>query len=116
MSTSSVVAGAIAFVGPSQVSTLEGFSYLLVKTVHGGSATVRTTGPDSDDTSPEFEIKLSVLRHRIVSESESELWPGSYVGHPIAFIQPSGASTDQWAYGLVTGYNMDSDIASLHIR
>ncbi|EGZ29300.1 hypothetical protein PHYSODRAFT_471632, partial [Phytophthora sojae] len=40
-------------------------------------------------------MKTSVLRHRIVDEAETELWPGSYVGHPIAFVQPSGDSINQ---------------------
>ncbi|OWY93021.1 hypothetical protein PHMEG_00037731 [Phytophthora megakarya] len=68
------------------------------------------------DESPEFDVKVSTLRHRIVSDDETEHWPGSYVGHPITFVQASGEATDQWAYGLVTGYSMVAKLARLHVR
>ncbi|KAE8985848.1 hypothetical protein PF004_g20312 [Phytophthora fragariae] len=83
--------------------------------VQGTCALVKKTGPDANDEEPEFEVKLAVLRHRIVGSIESDLWPGSYVGHPIAFIQPAGVAVDQWAYGLVTGYTMQSKVAQLHV-
>ncbi|KAJ8557053.1 hypothetical protein ON010_g8910 [Phytophthora cinnamomi] len=113
MSTSQVIAGAIAFVGPA---SRECFSYLSVIKVQGSSALVRITGPDASDSSPEFDIKTSIIRHRIVDEAETELWPGSYVGHQIAFVQPARDSIDQWTYGHVTGYNKDGGSANLHIR
>ncbi|KAE9185160.1 hypothetical protein PF005_g21373 [Phytophthora fragariae] len=83
--------------------------------VQGTCALVKKTGPDANDEEPEFEVKLAVLRHRIVGSIESDLWPGSYVGHPIAFIQPAGVAVDLWAYGLVTGYTMQSKVAQLHV-
>ncbi|KAJ8520441.1 hypothetical protein ON010_g17942 [Phytophthora cinnamomi] len=94
MTTSYVIPGALAFVGPPHVSILEGFTYLSVIQVQGSSAIVKKAGPDAGDSEPEFEVKVSVLRHRIVEPMESELWPGSYVGHPIAFIQTTGVSCD----------------------
>ncbi|ETP18168.1 hypothetical protein F441_07576 [Phytophthora nicotianae CJ01A1] len=111
---SSVTPGALAFVGPPHLPSLEGFSYLSIVRVQGNSAIVRKTGPDTSDDGPEFDVKLAVLRHRIVESVEAELWPGSYVGHPIAFVQSAGDSSDQWAYGLVTGYSMQDHTAQLH--
>ncbi|ETP24619.1 hypothetical protein F441_02428 [Phytophthora nicotianae CJ01A1] len=115
MATSSVTPGALAFVGPPHLPSPEGFSYLSIVRVQGNSAIVRKTGPDTSDDGPEFDVKLAVLRHRIVESVEAELWPGSYVGHPIAFVQSAGDSSDQWAYGLVTGYSMQDHIAQLHV-
>ncbi|ETO77156.1 hypothetical protein F444_07613 [Phytophthora nicotianae P1976] len=114
MATSSVTPGALAFVGPPHLPSLEGFSYLSIVRVQGNSAIVRKTGPDTSDDGPEFDVKLAVLRHRIVESVEAELWPGSYVGHPIAFVQSAGDSSDQWAYGHVTGYSMQDHTAQLH--
>ncbi|ETN10476.1 hypothetical protein PPTG_10607 [Phytophthora nicotianae INRA-310] len=116
MAMSSVTPGALAFVGPPHLPSLEGFSYLSIVRVQGNSAIVRKTGPDTSDDGPEFDVKLAVLRHRIVESVEAELWPGSYVGHPIAFVQSAGDSSDQWAYGLVTGYSMQDHTAQLHVR
>ncbi|EGZ30018.1 hypothetical protein PHYSODRAFT_374831, partial [Phytophthora sojae] len=43
---------------------------------------------------------------RVVDAAEAELWPGDYVGQPVAFVQPSGPSIGQWAYGVVIRYEM----------
>ncbi|KAE8981572.1 hypothetical protein PF011_g21965 [Phytophthora fragariae] len=116
MTTPSVTAGRIAFVGPAHVPALEGFMYLLIVKVHGTLATVRQTGPDSSEETPEYDVKVAILRHRLAHGEEAELWPGSYVGHPIAFAQTRGEDSDQWAYGLVTGYSMQDKAALLHVR
>lgn len=79
-------------------------------------AVVKKTGLDASDEEPEFDVKVAVLRYRIVEPTESELWPGYYVGHSIAFVQPAGDSSDQWAYGLVTGYTRQSQLVQLHVR
>ncbi|RLN84618.1 hypothetical protein BBJ28_00023092, partial [Nothophytophthora sp. Chile5] len=59
---------------------------------------------------------VDALRVRLVSDSETELWPGSFVGQPIAFVHPSGVNVDKWDYGLVTGYTMRNEKATLHVR
>eukprot|EP00644_Phytophthora_capsici_P014397 jgi/Phyca11/99312/e_gw1.3.722.1 len=115
MSTTSVSAGAIAFLGPAHVPSLDGFTYVRVTKVQGGSATVRKTGPDDNEENPEFDVKASILRHRIVDTNETELWPGSYVGQPIAFVQSEGVTSDRWDYGLVSGYSMQDNTAILHL-
>ncbi|ETP11316.1 hypothetical protein F441_13161 [Phytophthora nicotianae CJ01A1] len=99
MPTGLVSAGDIAFVGPSHLPSLDGFSYILVTKVHGNTATVRKTGPEDNEESPEFDAKTSILRHRIVNAAETELWPGSYVGHPITFVQSGDETSDLWEYG-----------------
>ncbi|KAE9244423.1 hypothetical protein PF002_g7768 [Phytophthora fragariae] len=114
--TPSVADGRIAFVGPAHVPDLEGFTSLLIVKVHGTSATVQKTGPDSSEETPEFEVKIATLRHRLVRGEEAELWPGSYVGHPIAFVQTRGEDSEPWTYGLVTGYSMQDKAALLHVR
>ncbi|GMF35403.1 unnamed protein product [Phytophthora lilii] len=101
---------------PPHVPTLEIFTYLVVLSVHGSTATVRKTGPDGSADNPEFDVKTAILHHRVVDESGTDLWPGSYVGHPIAFELPSGPASGQWAYGIVTGYNMRGNTPFLHVR
>ncbi|ETP19849.1 hypothetical protein F441_06302 [Phytophthora nicotianae CJ01A1] len=63
-------------------------SYILVTKVHGKTATVK----------------------------EAELWPGSYVGHPIAFAQSGDETSNLWGYGLVSGYSMEDNGPVLHVR
>ncbi|KAE9065345.1 hypothetical protein PF007_g28873, partial [Phytophthora fragariae] len=101
------------FVGPPHISALEGFTYVTVTKVQGTTATVQITGPDDTEESNEFEVKCATIRHRIVGADERELWPGSYVGHPIAFVQPAGITCGQWGYGLVSGYIMQNGAAVL---
>jgi hypothetical protein len=115
MQNAGITEGTLAFVGPTHVRGLEGFTYLSVVRIHGTTAIVRKTGPDASQDSPEFDVKVSILRHRVVESTESDLWPGSYVGHPIAFVQPAGPTSDQWEYGLVTGYGMHGNDAYLHV-
>ncbi|POM76598.1 Hypothetical protein PHPALM_6139 [Phytophthora palmivora] len=50
----------------------------------------------------------------VVDASEADLWSGSYVGHPIAFVHQTGPDNDQWAYGVVTSYHMRGTAAFLH--
>ncbi|OWZ07806.1 hypothetical protein PHMEG_00019766 [Phytophthora megakarya] len=114
-----ITVGDIAFVGPTHVPSLDNFTYVRITKIHGTSATVRCTGPDSAEESAEFNVKVSTLCHRIVSDDETEHWPRSYVDHPIEFIQASGEACDrasgegcdQWAYGLVNGYSMVAKLA-----
>ncbi|KAF4138640.1 hypothetical protein GN958_ATG12145 [Phytophthora infestans] len=83
--------------------------YLLVVKIQGAIVLVCKTGPDVSDTNPEIEVKVATLRHRIVSEEESKLWPDSYA-------EPTGHFIDQWAYGLVAGYTMHDGKTELHLR
>ncbi|OWZ16812.1 hypothetical protein PHMEG_0009343 [Phytophthora megakarya] len=86
------------------------------KVISGNLAVVKKVGPDDSDEEPEHEVKVTILRHRVVDQGESDLYPGSYVGHPIAFVQPAGDTSNQWAYGLVTGYSIQNKTALLSIR
>ncbi|RLN94760.1 hypothetical protein BBJ28_00005286 [Nothophytophthora sp. Chile5] len=112
--SSSIVTGSLAFIGPAHVPGLPQFTYVRVDRVEGKTAIVRVVGPDTDDAH-EIEIPAATLTARVVGQSESELWPGSYVGHPVAFIHPLGTSTGQWAYGVVTGYSLQHDGSQLSI-
>jgi hypothetical protein len=116
MQNASVTTGAIAFIAPPHISALEGFTYVTVTKVQGATATVKKTGPDDSEEATEFDIKCATIRHRIVGADEGELWPGSYVGHPIAFVQPAGNTCGQWTYGLVSGYTMQNGAAVLAVR
>lgn len=69
-----------------------------------------------DDENVDDKVEVSVLRCRQVTDEESGLWPGMFVGHPIAFIQPDGIGMDEWTFGLVTGYHMFKHQPWLHIR
>ncbi|OWZ20171.1 hypothetical protein PHMEG_0005455 [Phytophthora megakarya] len=39
---------------------------------------------------------MTILRYRVVDQGESDLYPGSYVGHPITFVQHAGDAINQW--------------------
>ncbi|ETM00517.1 hypothetical protein L917_02768 [Phytophthora nicotianae] len=56
--------GDIAFVGPSHITQLSEFQYVEIVTIAATTATVK---------------------HRVVSPSERELWPGLLLAHPVAF-------------------------------
>ncbi|OWZ13804.1 hypothetical protein PHMEG_00012810 [Phytophthora megakarya] len=56
----------------------------------------------------ELTIPCSTLGMRMVDVSESILWPGSYLTHPVAFVLPGGPHAGQWAYG-VTRYEVNTD-------
>ncbi|OWZ06504.1 hypothetical protein PHMEG_00021234 [Phytophthora megakarya] len=116
MASRDIAAGALAFVGPPHVPSLDRYYYLTVVRVNGTTAVVRKAGPDTAVDDPQFDVKVAVLRHRVVDPTEAELWPGSYVGHPIAFVQPAGDDYDLWAYGLVTSYSVKDESTQLHVR
>ncbi|KAJ8533376.1 hypothetical protein ON010_g13879 [Phytophthora cinnamomi] len=65
----------------------------------------RTTQNDGDA----FMVPVATLRRGDVDASETNLWMGSYVAHPIAFVQPSGPHEGQWAYGAVTRYQVNTE-------
>ncbi|ETO84497.1 hypothetical protein F444_01604, partial [Phytophthora nicotianae P1976] len=78
-------------------------------------AVVKAVGPETDGDEQEIEVPGSILEHRVVDASEADLWPGDYVGHPVAFIQPSGPSTGQWAYGVGIRYDVSPSGTSLSV-
>ncbi|EGZ27476.1 hypothetical protein PHYSODRAFT_470299 [Phytophthora sojae] len=106
MSPYAVSANSLAFIGPAHAPTLTEFCYVRVLHVEGDSATVRVVGPDAGEDGHELQLPVAAIDLRVVDAAEAELWPGDYVGQPVAFVQPSGPSTGQWAYGVVIRYEM----------
>lgn len=79
-------------------------------------ATVAMVGPDAaDDDGEEFTLEIATLQCRAALEDESSLWPGTYVGHPVAFVPSSGPHMDMWSYGVVTGYTHHESSTSLNV-
>ncbi|KAF4036767.1 hypothetical protein GN244_ATG11483 [Phytophthora infestans] len=115
MTQPAISPGSLAFLGPAQLPSLTEFRYGRVLSVDGSKATVAIVRLD-DDENVDDEVEVSVLRRRQVTDEESGLWPGMFVGHPIAFIQPDGIGMDEWTVGLVTGYHMFKHQPWLHIR
>ncbi|KAE9355943.1 hypothetical protein PR003_g2585 [Phytophthora rubi] len=111
-----VAAGALAFLGPPQVPGLTAFHYVRVSRLDGAQAIVTLIDPDGVDDDFDEPIDTEVIRRRLVEDAESTLWPGSYVGSPVAFVQPDGVTMDTRAYGVVTGYTMHADGPHLHLR
>ncbi|KAE9167938.1 hypothetical protein PF004_g28660 [Phytophthora fragariae] len=99
MTPAPIAVGALAFVGPAHIPGLTEFHYVRVTSVSGDSAHVALIDPDAADEVLSEEIETALLKRRAVSDDESALWPGTYVGHPIAFIQPDGLEMDLWAFG-----------------
>ncbi|KAE8965699.1 hypothetical protein PR003_g28915 [Phytophthora rubi] len=116
MTPAPIAVGALAFVGPAHIPGLTEFHYVRVTSVSGDSAHVALIDPDAADEVLSEEIETALLKRRAVSDDESALWPGTYVGHPIAFIQPDGPEMDLWAFGLVSGYSMTGATPWLHVR
>ncbi|KAE8899242.1 hypothetical protein PF005_g25465 [Phytophthora fragariae] len=102
--------------GPPHIAALSEFHYVRVTSISGDSARVAIIEPDAADEDFGEGIDIALLKRRVVSDDEGALWPGAYVGHPIAFIQPDGLSMDEWAFGLITGYSMKGSVPWLHVR
>ncbi|EGZ20484.1 hypothetical protein PHYSODRAFT_419527, partial [Phytophthora sojae] len=109
-------ANSLAFIGPAHAPTLTEFCYVRVLHVEGDSATVRVVGPDAGKDGHELQLPVAAIDLRVVDAAEAELWPGDYVGQPVAFVQPSGPSTGQWAYGVVIRYEMLAAGRSLSVQ
>ncbi|RLN06679.1 hypothetical protein BBJ28_00018255 [Nothophytophthora sp. Chile5] len=77
------------------------FHYVRVVCVDGSKAHVVLIDPDEDFSDA---IDTTVLHRRQVDESESDMWPGTFVGHPIAIVQQDGPAIDQWTFGLTPTY------------
>jgi hypothetical protein len=115
MASDRLPVNALAFIGPAHAADLSTFCYVRVRRIDGDVAAVRVVGPDVEDGGEELAIQVSTLELRLVDSSEATLWPGDYVGHPVAFIQASGPFTGQWAYGVATRYEMAPDGPSLSV-
>ncbi|KAE8958722.1 hypothetical protein PR003_g31998 [Phytophthora rubi] len=88
MVSSAIVPGALAFLGPAYLPALSEFRYVRVTAVQGNKAKVTLVNLDDDDDELDEEVDVSILKRRQVSDVESDMWPGMFVGHPIAFAQP----------------------------
>ncbi|KAE8896832.1 hypothetical protein PF005_g21074 [Phytophthora fragariae] len=116
MVASAIVPGALAFLGPAHLPALSEFRYVRVTAVQGNKAKVTLVNLDDNDEALDEEVDVSILKRRQVSDVESDLSPDMFVGHPIAFVQPEGASMDEWSFGVVTGYRMVRSTPWLHVR
>ncbi|KAE9008308.1 hypothetical protein PR001_g16727, partial [Phytophthora rubi] len=118
MTPPEVTVGALAFVVPTQVPVLTEFRYVRVVRLDGPKVYVKTIDPSEGggDEDVEDPLDAGVLRRRMVANNERVHWPGSFVGKPIAFIQPDGVDMDTWVYGVVTGYSIQGDDTRLHIQ
>ncbi|KAE8962376.1 hypothetical protein PR003_g26284 [Phytophthora rubi] len=118
MTPPEVTVGALAFVGPTQVPVFTEFRYVRVVHLDGPKVYVKTIDPSEGggDEDVEDPLDAGVLHRRMVANNERVHWPGSFVGKPIAFIQPDGVNMDTWVYGVVTGYSIQGDDTRLHIQ
>ncbi|TYZ57471.1 hypothetical protein PybrP1_006376 [[Pythium] brassicae (nom. inval.)] len=112
----SIGVGFLALLGPRQVPSLSSLQYVRVRAINGAVTTVVVVGPDViDANSEELTLKTAMVQRRAVLEDESSSWPGKYVGHPVAFVTPSGPHMDLWSYGAVTEYTQHESSTSLNI-
>ncbi|KAI9997544.1 hypothetical protein PInf_001454 [Phytophthora infestans] len=108
MNTSTITKGSLAFLGIPHAASMN--------RVDGAQVHVNIVDPGGLSDGEALEpIDLDVVKKRRVSDDEGKLLPGSYVGNPVAFIQPDGIKMDTWAYAIVVGYHMNAD-AVLHLR
>ncbi|KAE9344958.1 hypothetical protein PR003_g8200 [Phytophthora rubi] len=94
MISATVAIGSLVFLGPPQVPALNEFHYVRVSQVDGQTAHVSLIDPDGVDEDFSDAVETRVIRRRLVTNDESQLWPGGFVGHPVAFIQPDGLTMD----------------------
>jgi len=60
-------------------------------------------------------MPVDKFSHRAVSAGERDLWPGSYVAHPVAFAWTPADGVDEWLYGVVSGYTVSELMTVLHV-
>ncbi|OWZ06199.1 hypothetical protein PHMEG_00021573 [Phytophthora megakarya] len=104
-----ISANALALVGPTYVPDLTEFSYVRLVSVDDDTAMVTVVGPDVDGNGQEVQLPLSTFELRRVVAEEATLWPGSYLAHPVASVQPHGPRVGQWAYGLAVCFEANTD-------
>ncbi|OWZ18289.1 hypothetical protein PHMEG_0007641 [Phytophthora megakarya] len=105
----------LEFVGLKHASQLTDFQYMKLVARADNQATVKVVGPNADTDGNSFSLPWEAFCHRIVSTEERLLWPGSYIAHPIAFIQTSQDGVDEWTYGVVSGYTIAVSETTLHV-
>ncbi|KAE8982265.1 hypothetical protein PF011_g21684 [Phytophthora fragariae] len=107
--------GDIAFVGPAHLSHLSNYQYVEVVSVEEASVHVSIAGPDATSGGSTYTMPLSTVQHRVVPARERDLWPGSYLAHPVAFVWTTDDGVDVWSCGVVSGYSATEDETTLHI-
>ncbi|KAL3665213.1 hypothetical protein V7S43_009841 [Phytophthora oleae] len=105
----------LAFVRLKHATQLADFQYVELVAVEGDQATVKVVGPDSEDDESGFSMPIETFSRRLVPAQERELWPGSFLAHPVAFVQTSADGVDEWAYGIVSGYTASPVETTLHL-
>ncbi|GMF14368.1 unnamed protein product [Phytophthora fragariaefolia] len=60
-----------------------------------------------------MENELSI-GSTVMYPQERDLWPGSFLAHPVAFVLTSEDGVDEWAYGIVSGYTATPE-TTLHL-
>ncbi|POM72365.1 Hypothetical protein PHPALM_10926 [Phytophthora palmivora] len=108
------VTGALALLGPAHSKQLQEFQYVEVVSAAEATVTVKTIDPDGDDQRSEFEVAKDIVELRLVPY-ERQLWPGSYLAHPVAFVKTEHSGVDSWSYGVVSGYTASETTHLLHI-
>ncbi|KAE8882963.1 hypothetical protein PF002_g27000 [Phytophthora fragariae] len=108
-------AGDIAFVGPAHLSYLSDYQYVEVVSVEEASVHVSIAGPDATSGGSMYTMPLGTFQHRVVPARERDLWPGSYLAHPVAFVWTTDDGVDVWSYGVVSGCSATDDETTLHI-
>ncbi|KAG1687828.1 hypothetical protein DVH05_010113 [Phytophthora capsici] len=98
----------LAFPGPGHASELIEFCYVRLRRVSGEEAVAQVVRPDSDEDGQEISVPISTFELRVVEVEEGQLWPESYLAHPVAFVQPGGPRTGQRTYGVVLRYKVNS--------
>ncbi|KAH7464854.1 uncharacterized protein KRP23_12592 [Phytophthora ramorum] len=113
--TGNAVTGALALLGPAHSKQLQEFQYVEVVSPAEATVTVKAIDPDDDDQRSEFEVPKDIVELRLVPEYERQLWPGSYLAHPVAFVKTAHSGVDSWSYGVVSGYTASETTHLLHI-
>lgn len=106
MAPLSIQPGTLAFMGPCHAPALSEFGSVRAEQMAFDEITVRCVRPDQEDGDT-LEFPLSIMQNRAVDAAEADMWPGAYVGHPVAFVQPFGRSVSQWVYGVVPCSHLD---------
>lgn len=86
--------GDLAFVGPAHINQLSDFQYVELVSVDDATASVKLAGPE-EEPGRLTSLPVETFRHRAVHACERELWPGSFVAHPVAFARTSTDGIDE---------------------
>ncbi|ETL29325.1 hypothetical protein L916_17465 [Phytophthora nicotianae] len=100
MAPTPIIPGTLAFLGPAHSPGLAEFRYVRVTTMQGDKVNVAVVSVNEEEEAIAEEVDVSIIKRRRVNDEEGELWPGLFVGHPIAFVQPNNVSMDEWAVGV----------------